>query len=168
MKILKKTEIALVLLALSFLNGQCSSSKLKGSVTTTHPVGAEAVPEDKVKPDPIPDTPVPEPTPDPEPVPVEPEPLVIPTEQEQVNDCSACLVRAKQLSATIGFEASMAKTINLGFYKVSPRFGLCDIHFMNDLNDEIEDHDGSSSSVLNTQVVLYCPCTCDWGNPFNI
>lgn len=83
--------------------------------------------------------------------------------QEVLKTCTRCLERAKTLSASIGFVASMAKTYNLGFYKIDPSQNLCDIHFMNNLNTPIDDHFGKDS-IGNNQVILYCPCNCSWAS----
>src|SRR5690606_33486478 len=39
--------------------------------------------------------------------------------QEVFSTCDACLARAKVLSNTINFEATMKYTVNMGFYKSS-------------------------------------------------
>ena len=166
------TFLGLILLAQ--FNFHCSSPKLKGDVQSgkTPQAAKEGEP---VKKDPSNAIPAPEPVvPTPiasvplpsAPLPVKPSQVIsIPppkAAQEEINDCSSCVLRAQQLSKTIGFDASLSKTINFGFYKVKPIFKLCDIYFMKDLGDEVEEHDGYTTSVLNTQVVLYCPCTCSW------
>lgn len=100
-----------------------------------------------------------------------PFPTVIPTTfrpdsvvdgEEVINECGRCMARAQELSATIGFKAIIENTVNEGYYKIDPRQGLCDIHFLKDPSVPISDHEGASSSVLDRQVALYCPCTCGW------
>jgi hypothetical protein len=81
--------------------------------------------------------------------------------QEEIPDCDRCLARAKELTATLGYVANINKTVNFGFYKVHPSTKLCDIHFPKNMRDRIEDHDGRTS-VLRTQVAVYCPCNCGW------
>lgn len=83
--------------------------------------------------------------------------------QEVVNDCGRCVERAKILSAQANFIADILKTYNLGFYKIDPSRNLCDIHFMANMSDQIADHEGQSS-VLGNQVVMYCPCNCNWAS----
>lgn len=82
---------------------------------------------------------------------------------ELITDCDRCVARAKQLSKTIGFTADKSKTYNLGFYKVDPSRGICDIHFMQDMSVRIGDHEGKNS-VLDRQVAFYCPCNCGWAS----
>ncbi|MBF0441126.1 MAG: hypothetical protein HQK54_04415 [Oligoflexales bacterium] len=82
---------------------------------------------------------------------------------EVYSNCSLCVNRARQLSAQCGFTADISKTVNLGFYKVDPSRGLCDIHFMANMYDEIADHEGHDS-ILGNQVALYCPCQCGWAS----
>jgi hypothetical protein len=83
--------------------------------------------------------------------------------EEVINDCGRCVDRAIALAKECGFVASKSKTYNLGFYKIPPSRGLCDIHFMNNMSDRIEDHEGRDSKLGN-QVALYCPCTCGWAS----
>ncbi|MBF0443287.1 MAG: hypothetical protein HQK54_15365 [Oligoflexales bacterium] len=80
---------------------------------------------------------------------------------EVYTNCDNCVYRAKQLSPQCGFTANISRTINLGFYKVDPSRGLCDIHFMANMDDEISDHEGRDS-ILGNQIALYCPCNCGW------
>ena len=79
--------------------------------------------------------------------------------QEVLENCDQCLRRAQALSQTIGFTASMDKTLNLGFFKIDPAKNLCDIHFMRNLSDRIDDHSGVDSiGKSRNQVIVYCPC----------
>lgn len=80
-----------------------------------------------------------------------------------ITDCTRCVARAKQLSKTIGFEADISRTYNLGFYKIDPSRNLCDIHFMQDMSIRISDHEGKNS-VLDRQIAFYCPCNCGWAS----
>lgn len=79
--------------------------------------------------------------------------------QKEFEDCETCIAEAKLLTATLGYEADPNITVNFGFYKVKASSNLCDIHFLKKLGDRIEDHDGKTS-VLNTQIAVYCPCDC--------
>jgi hypothetical protein len=81
--------------------------------------------------------------------------------EEVVNDCGRCVQRARDLAATLGFAADISRTYNEGYYKISPGYGLCDVHFMNDMRDEIAEHEGHDSRLGN-QVAMYCPCNCGW------
>jgi hypothetical protein len=80
---------------------------------------------------------------------------------EVFHDVPRCLTRARELSVVAGFVADMSRSYNEGFYKIDPSQGLCDIHFVAQLGDPIQDHDGFAS-VLNHQVALYCPCNGGW------
>jgi len=81
--------------------------------------------------------------------------------EDVINDCGRCIEHAKELAAEINFTADAAKTYNEGHYKIPRSEGLCDIHFMRDMRDEIADHDGRDS-ILGNQVAVYCPCNCGW------
>ncbi len=81
--------------------------------------------------------------------------------QEVFNDCQRCVQRASELSQKIGFKADKNKTINLGYYKIAASKGLCDIHFMSNMNLKVDDHEGQDS-IGNGQIILYCPCNCGW------
>lgn len=75
--------------------------------------------------------------------------------------CGECLSGAGKFTAKLNYKADINKTYNLGQYKVEASTNLCDIHFMRDMKDPIEDHEGTTS-VLKTQVSMYCPCSCKW------
>ena len=89
------------------------------------------------------------------------EPLEIVEGQEVFDKCDMCLERAQKLAPQANFTASMANTVNMGFYKVEPSRGICDIHFLPTLDTEIADHEGQNS-VAADQIILYCPCDCNW------
>jgi hypothetical protein len=91
-------------------------------------------------------------------------PLAVPENvdgQEILRDVASCVARAKELSARTGFVADISRTVNEGFYKIEPSQGLCDIHFVQNIGDPIQDHEGHDS-VLDHQVALYCPCNGGW------
>lgn len=77
--------------------------------------------------------------------------------------CGDCFRKAGILTRKLGFKASFKRTYNLGHYKVEKSTNLCDVHFMKNLSDTIQDHDGTTS-LLGNQVAMYCPCECKWAN----
>jgi hypothetical protein len=82
--------------------------------------------------------------------------------QEVIKDCTRCVKRAQEISPQAGFLATQALSVNLGYYKVDPSYGLCDIHFLAGPDVPIADHIGQTS-ILPQQVAVYCPCNCAWG-----
>jgi hypothetical protein len=80
---------------------------------------------------------------------------------EVYDRCETCERRGIELGRQQGFQTGKDKSINLGFYKIDPAKGLCDVHFMADLRIPIDDHSGKST-IGNRQIILYCPCNCDW------
>ncbi len=81
--------------------------------------------------------------------------------QYEGTDCASCWATADALTKIVGYKANPNVTRNFGFYKVKASANLCDIHFLQFAGQFIEDHDGTTS-VLKTQVAVYCPCDCDW------
>lgn len=77
--------------------------------------------------------------------------------------CPSCLEGANQLSLLLGYVADIKNSVNMGFYKVAASSNLCDIHFLKNLADPLEDHE-AVSSVLKTQIAVYCPCDCALNN----
>lgn len=82
-----------------------------------------------------------------------------PDGQKEFESCETCIAEAKVLTQSLGYDADPNITVNFGFYKVKASSNLCDIHFLKRRGDRIEDHDGRTS-VLRTQVAVYCPCDC--------
>jgi len=81
-----------------------------------------------------------------------------------ITDCQSCVDFAIDLTKAhpeLGYIANPSITRNFGFYKIQASLNLCDIHFLKNKNDKIEDHSGKTT-VLKTQIAVYCPCNCTW------
>lgn len=157
-------RLVAAMILLSVLVGACSSAEMAGSSENNRKPAVSQSPSANNVPTILPTaTPIPVATP----VPVVPVTPAVPIEtadgMEVYNTVNECLLRAAVLSAQAGFVSDVSRTINMGFYKVSPVRGLCDIHFLARSGDRIQDHEGKDS-VLQNQVALYCPCAGPWGN----
>lgn len=155
-------------LGMSFIATGCNSASMAGSSENKPPAAKPAQQSAVIKPTPQPIATLPPISPNSlpqNPIPL-PQPTVSPVEvvggQEVINNCAQCILRAKQLSAQLGFSAEVSRAKNEGFYKISPIRNLCDIHFVPDLNTTIREHDGQASSILQDQIAIYCPCNCGW------
>lgn len=92
---------------------------------------------------------------------IDPGPSEVVDGQEVFTDCQKCVNRAKKLAVENNFSTDITKSINMGFYKISPSRNLCDVHFMGNLSFPVDDHSGVDT-VGNNQIILYCPCDCGW------
>jgi hypothetical protein len=90
------------------------------------------------------------------------------------DQCQACIDGAivKSRSFQTSFIASKANAWNLGNYK-NPVY--CDIHFFRNLpqlgEPGVAEHSAAGGKVENSseypdQLIVYCPCNCNWNSPF--
>lgn len=88
--------------------------------------------------------------------------------------CQACIdgASAKTQSFQASFIASKGNALSLGNYK-NPIY--CDIHFFRNLAQSgepgIAEHSAAGGKIENSpeypdQVIVYCPCNCNWNTPF--